>query len=265
MAIDEDLFPFCRPGCDRYLFLESWFNREEIEASIIRTGDLRHFLIRPGGEKSYDKRGYLKTLVAHYDRVPGSPGANDNGASVIQLLRLCRYLEDARYTHNCQILLTDGEELNRGKKPVDQGSYLLGRLFKNNGLDRTVMIILDMCGIGDTMVYSTGREKLTGQATLREKELFRPVIDLIPAYSRGKALPAVEKYSDDLGFLAHDFLTLQVSLVRWKERVSLEEGKLPESWRTMHTPGDVPEDLEKQSFRIMEGFLKGVSKTLIGT
>ena len=263
MSAEEELQTFCRSGCDRYDYLEEWFHRERIEASVIKTEDLNHFLVRPGKERGYDRKGYLKTLVAHYDRFPGSPGANDNGAAVMQLLALCRYLEDGRYTHNCQILLTDGEELGEKRNRTDQGSFLLGKLFRDNGLEKTVMIILDMCGIGDTMIYSTGMEKLNGAASEREKKMFRPVINLIRSYSRGKALPVTEKYSDDLGFLAHDFLTLQVSLIKWKERFSLQEGEIPESWQTMHTPLDEPDRLEKQSFRIMEGFLKGVSKTLI--
>jgi len=254
---------FCRPETDRYRFLTEELNRNGITASVIPTGPLNHFLIRPGGERGYDGRYLLKTLVAHYDRVPGSPGANDNGASVMQLLRLARYLEECRYTHNCQILLTDGEEIRRDGDRSSQGSYRLGELFRARGLDGTAMIILDMCGIGDTMIYSTGREKLTGTLSAEEERCFRPVMELITTYSRGKALPIPEKFSDDLGFLAHNFLTLQVSLVPWRERNNLQEGRMPESWETMHTPWDSPEKLESRSFRIMEGFLKGVSRLLI--
>ncbi len=254
---------FCRLDRDRYDYLKEYLDSENLYASVIRTGSLRHFLIRPGRERDYDGGHMLKTLVAHYDRFPGSPGANDNGASVLQLLDLASYLRDCRYTHNCQILLTDGEEIQRGKDRSTQGSWQLGELFKNHGLDRTFMIILDMCGIGDTMIYSTGSEKLTGTMSPREEILFKPVMDLITAYSRGKALPIPEKFSDDLGFLAHNYLTLQVSLVPWKESLNLKEGRLPESWETMHTPWDSPEKLESRSFRIMEGFLKGVSKLLI--
>ncbi|MDC7220088.1 MAG: M28 family peptidase [Spirochaetales bacterium] len=260
MPLSDDFKIFCNLECNRYLQLKEWFNREEISASVIQTGDLKHFLIRPGEERGFDSQNYTKTLVAHYDRFPGSPGANDNGASVFQLLHLCRYLQDCRYTHNCQILLTDGEELHHGSGRKEQGSYLLGELFKQHGIDRTVMIILDMCGIGDTLIYSTGHEKLTGRRSPREEEILKPILDLIPTYSRGKSLSVTEKYSDDLGFLAHDFLTLQVSLIPWKERNQLEEGTIPDSWQTMHTPWDRPEKLEKRSFRIMEGFLKQISK-----
>jgi hypothetical protein len=260
----DDINRFCTSDCNRYLFLKEWFNREEISASVIQTEKLKHFLIRPGEDRNFDNRSFSKTLVAHYDRFPGSPGANDNGASVFQLLHLCSYLQDCRYTHNCQILLTDGEELSQEKGRKEQGSYLLGELFKRNGLDHTVMIILDMCGIGDTMIYSTGREKLTGSRSGLEEELLKPLLNLIPAHSRGKSLPMIEKFSDDLGFLAHDFLTLQISLIPWKERFPLQKGRIPESWETMHTPWDKVEKLEKRSFRIMESFLKEISKIVIG-
>ena len=263
MIHQEGIKEFCQPECDRYLFLKNWFDKEEITASVINTQGLNHFLIRPGGDRGYDSREYMKTLVAHYDRFPGSPGAIDNGAAVFQLLHLCRYLQDCRYTHNCQILLTDGEELPADGKRKAQGSFLLGELFKNHGWERTVMVILDMCGTGDTLIYSTGREKLTGAMSPREEQILGPLLELIPAYSRGKSLPVTERFSDDLGFIAHDFLTLQLSLIHWKERNDLKEGRIPESWQTMHTPWDTPDKLENRSFRIMEGFLKAVSKAII--
>ncbi|MDC7222172.1 MAG: M28 family peptidase [Spirochaetales bacterium] len=263
MLPSGELKTFCAPQCDRYLYLKEWFDGEEITASVIQTGELKHFLIRPGGDRCFHNRGLIKTLVAHYDRFPGSPGANDNSASVFQLLQLIRYLKESPYTHNCQILLTDGEELHDGAGRISQGSYLLGELFKSHGIDRTVMIILDMCGIGDTLVYSTGQEKLTGKKSPREEFLLKPILDLIPTYSRGKSLSLTEQYSDDLGFLAHGFLTLQVSLIPWKERNQIRDGQIPESWQTMHTPWDKPDKLEKRAFRIMEGFLKGISKIIL--
>ena len=258
----DEIKEFCRLDCDRFSYICQWLDREKIDASIIKTGKFNHFLIHMGGKRNHSGE-YIKTLTAHYDRFPGTPGANDNGASVFHLLNLSRFLKDTNYKHNCQILLTDGEELKEDNNPNDQGSYQLAERFKERGLNNTVIIIFDMCGIGDTMVYSTGREKLTGKESPKEKKLLSPIIQLIPTYSRGKALRHIERFSDDLGFLAHNFTTLQISLIPWKERFTMEKDQIPPSWQTMHTPYDLPKNLENYSFRIMEGFLKGLSKVIV--
>jgi hypothetical protein len=263
MLPSAEMTEFCRIDCDRFFYIKNWLDRENLNASVISTGELKHFLIRPGGDKSYHSGEYIKTLIAHYDRYPGSPGANDNSASVFQLLSLCRFLKDTDYSHNCQILLTDGEELHHNSSTKEQGSYRLAELFKERGLSRTVIIILDMCGIGDTMVYSTGREKLTGEEEVKESKLLDPIIKLIPTYSRHQSLLHIERFSDDLGFIAHNFHTLQISLIPWKEKEELNSDSMPLSWQTMHTPHDLPDNLESYSFRIMEGFLKALSKVII--
>lgn len=254
---------FCRLDCDRYAYIRRFLHREGLDGRVMKTGKLNHFLIRPGNGRSYSSGEPVKTLTAHYDRYPGSPGANDNGASVIQLLDLARFLKGVDYTHNCQILLTDGEEIRGEADSTEQGSYRLARLFSQGGFTDTVIIILDMCGLGDTMVYSTGSQKIRGRLSRREEALFKPLLDFIPTYSRGKSLNRIERFSDDLGFLHHGFNTLQISLLPWKERDYLSRDEIPPSWRTMHTGEDSPDKLENYSFRIMEGFLKSLSKMII--
>ena len=56
--------------------------------------------------------GKALLLVAHYDSVPGGPGAADDGASVAAILETLRALSTAPPLQNELIcLLTDGEEL----------------------------------------------------------------------------------------------------------------------------------------------------------
>lgn len=49
-------------------------------------------------------------LVAHYDSVPTSPGANDNAAAVAGLLEVSRLLSRASPPNDVIVLFTDGEE-----------------------------------------------------------------------------------------------------------------------------------------------------------
>jgi len=49
-------------------------------------------------------------LGAHYDTVPGSPGANDNGSGVASLLELARFLSDVRPARTIRLVFFANEE-----------------------------------------------------------------------------------------------------------------------------------------------------------
>ncbi len=51
-------------------------------------------------------------MIAHYDTVPWTPGANDNAANVSILLEVARVLSDASMPNDVIFLFTDGEEPN---------------------------------------------------------------------------------------------------------------------------------------------------------
>lgn len=55
--------------------------------------------------------GPVVVLCAHYDTVPGSPGADDNGSGVAVLLEVARRLSARRLPAEIQLHLLDGEEL----------------------------------------------------------------------------------------------------------------------------------------------------------
>ncbi len=62
--------------------------------------------------KGSDSGGRALMLVAHYDSVPNSPGASDDGSGVVTLLETLRALKAAPPLKNDVIFLfTDGEEL----------------------------------------------------------------------------------------------------------------------------------------------------------
>jgi len=87
--------------------------------------------VRPGGVSSYDRVGRHDRLaganvvairegtesrdavivVAHYDTVQGTPGADDNTASVAALLALARALAPCRFRRTVVLAATDMEEI----------------------------------------------------------------------------------------------------------------------------------------------------------
>ena len=57
-------------------------------------------------------------ISAHYDSVPKSPGANDNGSGTLVLLELAKKLSKKSFNHTIRLISFDAEEWNK------QGSYM---------------------------------------------------------------------------------------------------------------------------------------------
>jgi hypothetical protein len=91
-------------------------------------------------------------LVAHHDAVPGSPGANDNAASVAILLTLLERLGAAPPSRlRVRLLFPACEELG----------YLGSRVYaRETPLERVAGVVsLELCGVGDTLaIWDVGDE-----------------------------------------------------------------------------------------------------------
>src|SRR5262245_61250071 len=79
------LKPFTEPRINRFEFLKEFVEKYKIPHEEILTGGARHLLLRSRQKPSRPNLA-VKTLMAHYDRHPKSPGANDNSAAVVHLL-----------------------------------------------------------------------------------------------------------------------------------------------------------------------------------
>jgi hypothetical protein len=158
---------FIAPGADRYGILLSLAEQLGLNSAVLSINGNRHFFIFPRGQKiaSTGRGGFPFNgqspviLAAHYDRVPGSPGANDNSAAVFHLLKTALDLEkrDAGYWI---IIFTDKEELAAGEGIRDQGSFTLAEKLKLWGLGNSRVFILDACGSGDTLIISNTTDYL---------------------------------------------------------------------------------------------------------
>ena len=98
-----------------------------------------------------DLDGKYMAVGAHYDAVPDCPGANDNGAAVIQLILAAKKLAKTGLEPNVTFCFWDHEEI--------YGSPMMGsRLFVND-LSRELpekALVWDVTGIGDVFYFSGG-------------------------------------------------------------------------------------------------------------
>lgn len=83
-------------------------------------------------------------LTAHHDIVRGSCGANDNGASIIILINLAKYIIENGSEYPVEIIFFDKEEC---------GGTGCRNYIKDNQ-DILLMVNLDVCGVGNEIVIS---------------------------------------------------------------------------------------------------------------
>ena len=144
---------FTALDADRLGVLKKILSLYSLPFSMVPIEDSLHIFISPDIASAV-KSGGTCVLIAHYDRVPGSPGANDNSAAVFQLIeaavRLCREQKDGWL-----IIFTDKEEIAPEGSIRDQGSYGLGKILYEIGVRGGLFYIFDACGTGDTLVIST--------------------------------------------------------------------------------------------------------------
>jgi hypothetical protein len=272
---------FCRPETDRRGYVIGRLKNAGIPHTELVTDPFRHVLVSfPDG--CYRDRNTVKVCTAHYDRVPGSPGANDNGAAVLQLLDFAERLARKDITHNIRILFTDGEELEDSQSFTDQGAYFLGKALAGH-LDRPwVFCVFDMCGIGTAPVWSFASRKVHPVFKARFAEL-------ILRHTSGRDRESPILFSDNAGLALAGHPAVLVSLLPDGEAEdfirnapSLDSapgdggGKsvgewaaalrrcVPPAWSTAHSPHDLPEDLEERSFSRMERLLDDLAVWQLG-
>jgi hypothetical protein len=269
---------FIAPDADRYGVLLSLTEELSLNSVVLPIYGNRHFFVFPRGQKiqstgggAFPFRGqHPVILAAHYDRVSGSPGANDNSAAVFHLLRTARRLEklDADYWI---IIFTDKEELKAGEGIRDQGSFTLAEKLERWGLGGSRVFIFDACGTGDTFIISNTTDYLLKNSERpgirRTKNLIQDLRDHALETARllrlDKVLLAPTPFSDDAGFLragipaqtitmlppeeAASYATLlrkrpgfAESLISGTIQTAADRLQIPETWRCINGPADSP-------------------------
>jgi len=278
-----ELKEFCGEDSDRFKVLTNSLKRRDIPFEIIPLEGARHIALPVPHASKMDKEYFRVTLVAHYDRVPGTPGANDNAAAVFQLLNHWEEISKLGWQHRTQILFTDREELTGEMTATDQGSWLLAKHLKRLGAKNILFVVLDMSGIGDTPVWGRSVRKAgllpAGDSMSRSYQVME---GFLKRFTRGDDFGMNPMFSDDLGLLLGGYPAVQLSLLPRREAEVLaglyggnpheadpstpararEEiaADLPPSWQNNHSPGDRPETLDPAAFNLMSRLLRDLAR-----
>jgi hypothetical protein len=217
-------------------------------------------------------------LVAHYDRVDDSPGANDNSIAVFHLLNAAALLAQ-RGLGKWLIVFTDKEELVSGEGFEDQGSFTLAEKLKSWGLEKTRIFNFDACGAGNTFILSTTTDLILKNS---EKPNIRTIkknigalrdraLETAHSLKMDKVLLAPTPFCDDMGFLRAGLAAQTITILPGEEasqyeallrkrpefgsllisgeiKNSTERRHIPETWRSLNKSTDTHLRLTPQFF-----------------
>jgi len=286
-------FDFIALDADRYAILLECIGSLNLNSAVIPVEGNRHIFIFPPKQKSlrssggiFPFRGMSPYLFsAHYDRVTGSPGANDNSIAVFHLLSAAIALAK-RGIDQWIIVFTDKEELKTGESFEAQGSSSLAKKLKTWGLEKAKIYNFDACGSGDTFILSSTTDIILQNSTSTNISNIRNVIRYLRDHALScadllrfeKILIAPTPFSDDAGFLSAGFAAQTITMLPANEasqyealirsrpdfgdliisgriKDPLEYRRLPETWRNLNSAGDVPSRLTPEYFEQVVKFV----------
>ncbi|MDR2630723.1 MAG: Zn-dependent exopeptidase M28 [Spirochaetaceae bacterium] len=301
---------FIAPATDRFAFLNALLDKLDLRRSTLTIAGHRHFMVFPPlegqslPEEEKKARGHGGkwngtalhvssvpiVLVAHYDRVADSPGANDNSAAVFLLIETAMKLRQKK-SKNWIIIFTDKEELTCGEGIKSQGSYTLAMGLRRAGLGGGRFFIFDACGTGDTLIISTTADHLMknekGLGITKTRQAVQQLRNLALETTRelhmDKVLLLPTPFSDDAGFLRAGIPAQTITVLPGKEAgpfISLLRNKpgldqalvnreiqqqvdrrlIPETWRRLNGPGDSYPRLTPEHFFQVVRFACALSK-----
>ena len=204
---------------------------------------------------------------AHYDTVPGSPGADDNASGVAAVLELARLLRDAQPARTIRLVAFVNEE-----PPFffwgEMGSKVYARAARARGDDIRVMLSLEMLGCYSDEKGSQGYPPLLKHfyppqgdyiafvSNLRSRHALRRVFD---AFRAGSDFPAEKLAAPAL-----------VPGVGWSDQLSFWREGYPAAmvtdtafhrYRHYHCPTDTPEKLDyPRMAQVVEGLARAIER-----
>jgi hypothetical protein len=294
---------FIAPNADRKGILLKQIEALKLNSAAINVAGNDHIFIFPPGQRSLRGSGgafpfkgeapYL--LCAHYDRVAGSPGANDNSIAVFHLLKAAIILSQ-RGIHSASsgsayrwiVVFTDKEEIGAGEHFEDQGSYSLAEKLKSWGLEKARVFNFDVCGCGGVLLFSTTTDLLLQDINKPNIQKVRGDISLVRNHALetanllrlDRAILAPTPFSDDAGFLRAGMAAQTITTLPENEATQYEaflrsrsdfarllvsgqfteKHRLPETWRSLNSNMDTPSRLTPEFFEQMVRFIVGICR-----
>ena len=292
----EEFKKYIAEDCDRLTFLQNYLSKGGLTSSVLNLAGKKHLYVN-FPSSSYDPTFKIKTIISHYDRVPASPGANDNSAANFALADFALELFQQRnLVHNIRIFFTDGEEL--GEEGVSsQGAFALAELFRKLGITKDDVYVFDACGRGDVAVLArAGMDAKVSSIFKRTfTDLYQRTESLLKEVSPNKWMTLPVPYSDNAGFLACGIPAVAITFLPKEEaglyyknlmtdknlekavmncRIDSEskdksdlsiqrfkyQEKMPLTWRLFHTEYDNFLSLTPESFILMKKILNSMAK-----
>lgn len=281
--------------CDRLSFLQNYLSERGVSSSVIPLGEKKHLYVN-FSSTAYNPMFKIKTIISHYDRVAGSPGANDNSLANFALADFASTLCKSRQVHNVRIFFTDGEEL--GAEGVSsQGAFALADLFRKLGIVNDDVYVFDACGRGEVAILARAGldSKITGQFKKKFLDLYERTQNLLRKSMPNSWMTLPVPYSDNAGFLACGIPAVAITFLP-KDEVSfyysnlmadknLEKAvmncridsepknatdlsiqkfkyieKMPKTWRLFHTEYDNYLSLTSESYVLIKKILMQIAE-----
>ena len=265
---------FIAPDCNRAAFIQNYLKAAGLEAPILQMEGKNHIYVK-FPQNQYNPTFRIKTVIAHYDRFPGSPGANDNSAAVFCLLEWAAKLAKSAVVstssttaqfHNIRLIFTDGEELGATGGVAEQGAFPLAQVFRRLGIVNDDIFVFDCMGRGDVPILTqTILPPKTPPRFIKDfSALEQRAAALLQASANGRWFSLPCNYSDNASFIANGIPAVAITLLASAEVSSATRGEIPETWQLLHTPGDNLASLNPQSFEIFHNILNNLAalKTL---
>lgn len=288
--LPEAFSDYLAQGCRRADFIQERLELAGVKSEKIVINGKNHILVQ-FDSRAYNPQYKIKTVVAHYDRVPGSPGANDNSAANWQIMDWAVRLKSYPSFHNVRIFFTDGEELGWNTGVTEQGAFGIASTFQRLGITSDDVYVFDACGRGEIPVLSRSGMNSSASSHFKRQfsDLYTRTQGLLKKATGGRWMTLPVPYSDNASFLACGIPAVAVTLLpadeaslyarkinsdryledavlnreaskmrRIKENIpdfSYKE-HLPLTWRLFHSADDSTATLTPASFAVMESILK---------
>ncbi len=265
MDCQRFLVDFCAAGADRKGLLLHEITALGLEGRVLRLQGAQHILVDPPTRARPNSRPVV--LVAHYDRAAGTPGANDNSASVLDLLLLLQRMKtlgERALWPEVRVIFTDKGEASDHEDFQVQGAYGLGRFLKSTRLAGAFFCVLHVTGIGDAIVLGKGPIPHLNRAGRDADESARMLFAAQRVIMKKMLFGQVDFWemetpvSDDVGLFLAGIVSSQISLLPLNEVTECQHSgwhTIPRTWQTRHSPQDTVESLWEKSRHVIASVL----------
>lgn len=257
--IPEEFKQFISPDCNRMVYIQQYLNKAGLDAPVIKLEDKSHIYVK-FPQNQYNPMFKIKTVIAHYDRTEGTPGANDNSAAVFCLMQWAAELYRTGGTHNVRLIFTDGEEMGEGGVN-QQGAFALAQLFKKLGIVNDDIFVFDCMGRGDVPVICENNLPAGTPVNLvnRIVQLEALAERIIKPAANGRWFKLPTSYSDNASFIVNGIPAVAITMLPSSEISEALRGLSPETWQLFHTKNDTLESLTPSSFELFHSILSNLS------